>query len=487
MENNGVYSTDKAVFHPDLVEAFSNHTSHLLSPKLVHLMIQNVCNQNCSFCLVEGTLIFTPQGNIPIEHIRSGQEVFGPDGQIATVGETSKRNVQEVIEVIIDGRKLYATKEHPLLTSDGWKEAGLLQYGDSTTVRVSKRGLALRKIDSLRPIKGNFTVYNFSCSPHEAYEANGFIVHNCAYRMPGYKNSIGFDITKHIPIEKLLEIIDDFETMGVKAVEITGGGEPLVYPKLKQFLARLAQTGLEVGLVTNGTLMSQEIADLLYETNFQWARVSIDAGNEETYIKIRRVPVGHWDRAWNGVHRLMTRRTDQIIGCGFVVTPENYMEVFKFCELASNYNVDNVRISMAFTNKGADLLSQIQINEVHSQIKRAKNKFENENFSIPNVFKERVNNLQLSPTQDYDYCGTKDVICVIEGEQRVFTCCTLAGDPRGLMGNIKDKRFKVLWEEKADWRDKFDVRKRCQVVCLYEQRNKNMLRLMDKPKHINFI
>ena len=142
---------------------------------------------------------------------------------------------------------------------------------------------------------------------------------------------------------------------------------------------------------------------------------------------------------------------------------------------------------MAFTSKGASLLNDNQIKEVNSQIKKSKLDFENDKFSIPDVFSERVENLKMSPVQDYDYCPSKDIICVIEGEQRVFTCCTLTGDLRGLMGSIENKRFKDLWNESQDFRKNFDVRANCTCCCLYEQRNKSMLEMMKKPLHVNFI
>ena len=41
---------------------------------------------------------------------------------------------------------------------------------------------------------------------------------------------ITYNPNRKIPYEKCLEILDDCAEMGVKAIQITGGGEPSVHP-----------------------------------------------------------------------------------------------------------------------------------------------------------------------------------------------------------------------------------------------------------------
>jgi len=311
--------------------------------------------------------------------------------------------------------------------------------------------------------------------------------HFCSYRLSNWKNSEIFDKTKTIPWPKMKEILKDLVIMGVKAVELTGSGEPLAYPHKKDLLVALAKTNIEVSLVSNGTLLDATIADYLYDTKFVWARISIDSGCEKTYREIRRAPKGHWKKAWEAVDHLVARREDQVIGCGFVVTEENYSELYPFCELAKKHGVDNVRISLAFTPKGKNIITADQQKFVEEQIELAITDLEDDKFSIPNVFSDRVDNMHNSPVQDYDYCGMKDLLCVIEGESKVYTCCTLTGSPKGLIGSIADQTFLELWVKATDWRKKHDVKSRCDCFCLYEQRNKNILKLMDPPEHLNFI
>ena len=314
--------------------------------------------------------------------------------------------------------------------------------------------------------------------------------HFCSYRLKDWKNSQIFDETKAIPWPIMEQVISDLVEMDVKAVEITGGGEPLAYKHIKDLLKLLATTDIETSLVTNATLLTQEVCDLLYATKFKWGRVSIDSGCVETYTKIRQSSLNHWRKAWAGIMRLVAglNQSEQVIGSGYVVTEENFEEVLKFCRLAKDAGVSSVRVSVAFTPKGSAIVTKEQAGAVEMQIDAAKQELEDDTFQIANLFGERLANMHLSPTQDYDYCGSKDLLCVIEGECKVFTCCTLTGDPRGLMGIITPEyTFRNLWLKNSRWRQRFDVRKRCKCACLYERRNFTMLQLRQTPTHVNFI
>jgi organic radical activating enzyme len=73
-----------------------------------------------------------------------------------------------------------------------------------------------------------------------------------------------------------LAVIQDYITKlmsrGLKGVIITGGGEPTLYPKINELIEWLAEQGLSIGMLTNGTLTTRvRCWDLL-----TWARISIN-------------------------------------------------------------------------------------------------------------------------------------------------------------------------------------------------------------------
>ncbi len=93
------------------------------------------CSFACDFCLPGDTLILTPSGPKRIDQIDDGDEiiVFDDSAQqlvLARVGHVFDREVEEVIELEVDGQTIQLTPEHPILTRRGWVKAEDLTSDD---------------------------------------------------------------------------------------------------------------------------------------------------------------------------------------------------------------------------------------------------------------------------------------------------------------------------------------------------------------------
>jgi len=96
------------------------------------------CNLECRYCLPKDALISTPKGQVRIDQIEDGEEIFALDNSsndpqlvLAHVGNVFDRESEEVIVIEVDGGKLELTPEHPVMTKNrGWVEAGDLTFDD---------------------------------------------------------------------------------------------------------------------------------------------------------------------------------------------------------------------------------------------------------------------------------------------------------------------------------------------------------------------
>ncbi len=95
----------------------------------------------------------------------------------------------------------------------------------------------------------------------------------CAYRVSHLQLGNGIDLKDVIPHDKMMEITDDIVSMGVRAVTFTGGGEPLLYKSLPECIERLADGGVRVGALTNGSNLKKRMADV-FAKRATWIRVS---------------------------------------------------------------------------------------------------------------------------------------------------------------------------------------------------------------------
>lgn len=323
-----------------------------------------------------------------------------------------------------------------------------------------------------------------ACNQHCEFCSYGHRTATDGEDQRGWKN-MALMSDAFLPRAKARELVRDWVAMGVKAVELTGGGEPLIWPFVDEWFQLMAQTSIDVGMVTNGTALTAQRAKLFASTNWKWARVSIDAGDREHYRATRRVPGSHWDLAWQGVERLVAARTDgteKRVGVGFVVDRQNWTGVYELCKRAAAVGADNVRVAMSFTPQGLSRIPPEAHESVLDQLAGARSDFEDEHFKVNALFGERVANISAQ-VQDYEFCAAKEVLCVVGGDQRVYSCCTLAFNPNGLIGSISDRSFADMWwaPETLEWLARHDAREACKVPCLYEQRNKRALGLMVLP------
>lgn len=318
-----------------------------------------------------------------------------------------------------------------------------------------------------------------ACNQHCAFCSYGHRTADDPPEQFGWKN-MALMSDAYMPADKMRECVSDWRAMGVKAVELTGGGEPLLWPAIDEFLCLAADWGVDIGLVTNGTALTEMRADRFTMTNWKWSRVSIDAGSREQYVATRRVPLSHWDHAWRGVERLAERRRtpEQRVGVGFVVDRSNFAGVYEACRLAWEHGADNVRVAVAFTPAHLSRFPAGALEEAGAQAQRAAEDFKGR-IQVNDLVSERASNI-AAESQDYALCAAKEVLCVVGGDSRVYTCCTLAFTHAGMVGSIADRSFRDLWES-GEVRAMFaahDARDVCRVPCLYERRNKRALELV---------
>jgi len=75
-----------------------------------------------------------------------------------------------------------------------------------------------------------------------------------------------------IPFPSLKSAIDQMAKLGVKSIELTGGGEPTLYEEINELIAYMKKKGFSIGINTNG-LSINKVEDWGL---FNWVRVSLN-------------------------------------------------------------------------------------------------------------------------------------------------------------------------------------------------------------------
>ncbi len=519
------YSPLKAVRHLDIVQAARE--GRPARPAHVQIILSDLCNQAC---FPFNTPIWLPNGDLrAIQRVSTGDIVAGvDDGRIVesvVAGKMSRSFTGTLVRITTHKRNnlppddLLLTDDHLVWTiegaSGGWKKAGDVRAGNYLS---SVRGHAPLLVTAVehREVTDE-TVYNMETSTHNYFAGlSGVHVKNCnfcAYRDPSYTSSqMFFEIkpsgvglrrdTEHpernynpnrmIPWKKIKEIVDDCAAMGVSGIQFTGGGEPTVHPDFIFSLALANSKGIATSLVTNGVNVGKRFdewrKDLLY---LKWIRFSLDAAREETYCRVRNVPSAHFQAALAAVRRLREARDvadgkGPVIGVGFVVTPDNWREAGAAALLARDLGADNIRISAQFSADDERLFDGFHAE--CAALCREAEKLNTDTFTVYNRFGEKTADLkQKAP--DYDTCGYQMFTTYIGADLNVYRCCSTAYNEHGLVGSIKEQRFKDFWmtQERANDMLKFNARScdRCQFNII--NRNLEYLLSPEDPDHSAFV
>jgi MoaA/NifB/PqqE/SkfB family radical SAM enzyme len=320
----------------------------------------------------------------------------------------------------------------------------------------------------------------------------------CAFRLEGYASNQLFGETRpdgtrdnnpkrFIPYEKAVEVLDDCVALGVKAVQLTGGGEPTAHPRHLDIMRGVLDRGLDLALVSNATIFRDGLIPLLLRA--KWCRFSLDAGNAETYARTRRVPTTYFDRYQQNVRSLCDARdeagADVVVGVGFVVSKDNWREVVDAARIARDIGADNIRISALFQNDGAAYFADFH--DEAAALCREAEALTGDGFRVFNNFGLRLADLEQK-APDYSFCGQQHFTVFLGGDQVLYRCCVLAFNERGKIGSIKEQSLRTLWESEAKRRDYAAFDATGCARCMFNGKNRTIAYAVAKdPPHVNFV
>jgi radical SAM protein with 4Fe4S-binding SPASM domain len=110
---------------------------------------------------------------------------------------------------------------------------------------------------------------------------------------------------RELSLARLQRLVDEVVEAGCLSVLFTGG-EVLVRPDFPELYLYALRRGLLVTLFTNGTLVTERIADLLDEYRPERIEISLYGMTQETYERVTRVP-GSYAKCLAGIQRLVAR------------------------------------------------------------------------------------------------------------------------------------------------------------------------------------
>ncbi len=285
--------------------------------------------------------------------------------------------------------------------------------------------------------------------------------------------------------------------LGVEAVCVAGGGEPLLNPATAAFIDRLSFNGLQTGLVTNGSKLLEYIDPLVQCT---WMGVSIDAGTADTFNALKQVkPKGQvFERIIEGIALLVDYAKTHHSRLGLahpsygvsykylLYNRDNIGEIYQAARLAKEIGCKNIHFRPAGTpwdKVGTD--DEISFNQeiielYQDQIRQAL-ELDDATFSVYGVTHKF--NSQFERANYFKQCHAVFMTAVIEPPQGdeappdsfiLGLCCDRRGDPKlELVSNATEpEAIQRAWGSQSHWRihDRIQVKQDC-PRCTYQPHN----------------
>ncbi len=284
---------------------------------------------------------------------------------------------------------------------------------------------------------------------------------------------------------------------GVQAVCIAGGGEPLLNPATGVFIDRLTNHGIEIGVVTNGSHISNFIDSISQCT---WVGVSMDAATLETFNKLKGLPSNkkYFETIIDNIANLVDYAKMHNNKLGYkhpaygvsykylLYNKENIGEIYHATKLAKEIGCKNIHFRPAGTTWdkiGTDeeiIFTQDDIDLFNEQITKAL-ELDDETFGVYGVTHKF--NSQFKRANYFNKCHAIFMTALIEpptgkdAPQDSFTmglCCDRRGDEKlELVRNVTDVHsIQKLWGSENHWKihDKIMVCQEC-PRCTYQPHN----------------
>lgn len=153
-------------------------------------------------------------------------------------------------------------------------------------------------------------------------------------------------VRSSIKTKKALELVDDFERVGIRSVSLVSDGESTLSPAYAPFIKHAFDAGIDVGNGTNAWEWEPEKIEqvLPYLT---WVRFTVAAGRPESYAKIMYKGPEHtevFDRAMKHIKYavdLKKRKGLKVtLGIQMVLMPDLMDEIIPFAQLGLDLGVD---------------------------------------------------------------------------------------------------------------------------------------------------
>lgn len=283
-------------------------------------------------------------------------------------------------------------------------------------------------------------------------------------------------------------IIGQLARAKVRGLIFTGGGEPLCNPHTLSAVEWAKANGLDLGFITNGSLLTQKAAGVLLK-NCTWIRVSLDAGSPGTFQSTHGMNGSEFHKVVNnigiltGLKRKMKNRCT--IGVGFLTCDYTTADMEKVAVLSRRMGVDYLQFRPMQIHRGGKF--GYHWLDVQANIEKCL-KYSGNGFQV--LYSKHKYDMAHDPRfgRHYRKCYGHQFATVVAADAKMYLCCHTRGYKKYCIGDLKKYSFKKIWNskrrktvaERVDFKD-------CIPLCRDNTFNQILWNIKQDREHVNFL
>lgn len=237
-------------------------------------------------------------------------------------------------------------------------------------------------------------------------------------------------------------LIDQIVEVG-KPILIMSGGEPLLRDDVFELARYGTDKGLRVAMGTNGTLITDQVANQLKSSGVRRIAISLDSAVPQRHDEFRGVK-GSWRLAVEGVKAC--RRNDLDVQINTTLTKQNYHEIDHIVDLAEKVGASDLHIFFLVpTGRGKkveDVSPAMYERMIRSVLEKSTKSRLNIKPTCAPQFMRILKQMDIRPKKHWSRgCIAGLSYCRVYPTGQITPCPYLPIK----LGNIREKRLKDIW------------------------------------------
>ena len=238
------------------------------------------------------------------------------------------------------------------------------------------------------------------------------------------------------------KLIDTIKSAGFKIL-ILSGGEPLLREDIFELASYASQIGLRPAVGSNGTLITQEVAEKLVESGLSTVSISLDSLQCEYHDKFRNF-TGAWEKAVFGIKNAL--EAGLRVQINTTLTENNFDQFEDIVDFVTNLGVNALHpFFLVPTGRGKEIeKDSLKMEKYFQMIQTVMEKQKNSSIELkPTCAPQfiRIANDMKIPMRFTRGCIAGISYCCILPDGDVHICPYLPVK----VGNVRQKPFDEIW------------------------------------------